>query len=83
MGCSASKNIQISNNLAFSNGKIIQKDGNFFLERNRYHDKLLPKVQKKFESFLTKQIESLTNDVKNAHDQKLNKNQYNKKKTTK
>jgi hypothetical protein len=57
MGCSSGKNLQISNNLAFSNGEIYQSEGNYFLRRNRYHDKLLPKVQKKFESFLTKQIE--------------------------
>lgn len=74
----------MSNNLAFSNGKIVQKEGgNFYLERNRYHDKLLPKVQKKFESFLNKQIETLNNEAKNAHDLKLNKNQANKKKTCK
>lgn len=79
MGCSASKNITISNNLAFSNGKIIQKDGNYFLERNRYHDKLLPKVQKKFESFLQKQIEQLNNEAKNNHEQKALKNQNTKK----
>jgi hypothetical protein len=61
----------------------VQRDGNYFLERNRYHDKLLPKVQKKFEAFLNRQIEGLSNEVKNAHDAKLNKNatqaQHNKK----
>ena len=60
MGCNATKNIQISNNLAFSNGKIVQKDGDFYLERTRYHDKLSPNIQKRFEQFLTKQVEDIT-----------------------
>ena len=61
MGCGNAKNIQISNNLAFSNGKITQREGAYYLERTRYHDKLLPNVQKKFETFLSKQIEDLAN----------------------
>ena len=63
MGCGSSKNIQISNNLAFSNGKIIHKEGNYYLERSRYHDKLLPNVQKKFENFLVKQVDEINNKI--------------------
>ena len=44
MGCQGAKNLQISNNLAFQNGKITTKDGNYYLERSRYHDKLNPNV---------------------------------------
>ena len=60
MGCNSTKNLQISNNLAFSNGKIVEKEGNYYLERSRYHDKLNPNVQKKFEQFLQKQVEEIT-----------------------
>eukprot|EP00347_Sterkiella_histriomuscorum_P002867 403366490 len=55
MGCSSGKNLQISNNLAFSNGEIVYENGNYFLQQ-------------------------LTNDAKNTHDQKLNKNNTNHKK---
>lgn len=81
MGCGAAKNIQISNNLAFSNGKIVEKEGNYFLERNRYHDKLLPKVQKRFENFISKQIEGLGNEANAAHEHKPAKNNANKRKS--
>ena len=54
MGCNAAKNIQITNNVVFSNGKIVEENGNYYLEKNRYHDKLNPSVQKRFEAFLTR-----------------------------
>lgn len=60
MGCQGSKNLQISNNIAFQNGKIMCKEGNYYLERSRYHDKLNPNVQKRFDNFFNDHIEEIT-----------------------
>ncbi len=50
MGCNGSRGLQISsNNAAFTNGKIVQINGEYYLDKNRYHDKLSPNVQKRFE----------------------------------
>ncbi|CDW81997.1 e3 ubiquitin-protein ligase nrdp1-like [Stylonychia lemnae] len=45
----------------------------------QYASIVLAGVQKKFESFLQKQIEQLNNDAKNTHEQKALKNQNSKK----
>jgi len=71
MGCNSSKDVQIFNNLAFANGKIVQKEGNYFLERTRYHDKLYPDVQKNFEQYLIRQVDDITEKAQEEREQQL------------
>ena len=58
MGCSNQKSISVSGQGVFANGKIVQlPDGNFYLQKSRYHDKLLPHVSRRFEEFHLRHIE--------------------------
>lgn len=52
MGCSNQKSISLasSSSAAFQNGKVVQlKDGHYYLQKSRYHDKLLPNLHEKFQ----------------------------------
>jgi hypothetical protein len=59
MGCNNSKSAYIASNPVYQNGKIIQKNGGYYLEKGRFHSKLDPNVQKKFERYINSQLDGL------------------------
>jgi hypothetical protein len=49
----------------FEHGKIVKKGDEYFLKiRNRYNDKMIPKISKNYEKYMEKHLEVLN---ENAH----------------
>ena len=61
MGCSNQKSISVNTRShSFQNGKLVQmSDGNYYLQKSRGHDKLIPQVHKGFEDMHKKMLKNI------------------------
>ena len=67
MGCTNQKSIKVvgsfrnsvlSDNNPFENGLVIREGRDYYLKiKNRYNDKMMPRIRQKFEQYMELQIE--------------------------